>query len=200
MQCDESLACIYYDRETRNPTADDSGPRPPLERQQPSELDMMACATQHAEDLFPMPLAPGGMDTIAQIAPEVIDANALRTALEAAKENLSAVKDKTGGCTSQQDFLEHAKAVLKPGFEYYRDLFERTGKKGGNGKARGELKPLKDAFMAAAVFDAVELSKMNAAQAESCIDRLSLLGFPEFKDENFITQLKEELPAAKIAV
>ncbi len=128
--------------------------------------------------------------------PQLLPTGDLEQELAAAESRLHEKRAALGGCVTAEDFMAHAKTVVKPGFEYYRDLFERTGKRDGKGKELGELKTLKEAFLAARVFDPLELGGMTAAQGEQCIDELVKFGFPEFKQESFISDLKDELAAA----
>ena len=88
------------------------------------------------------------------------------------------------------------RTVVEPGMEYWKDLTERTGPRPGGGKPLGELKELKEAFMAGRVFDPIILATMSVAEGEHCIDELVKFGFPEFGREAVITDLKSELPTA----
>ena len=153
----------------------------------------------HAAMLHPMPPAINPM--IIDNGPELPlspDMTHLEAALKLAEEALAAVQTASGSdqCMTAEDFIKHGHACILPGLEYYRNLFIRTGKVNGKGVTRGELKELKEFFVACGVFDPLVLKDLTVAQAQVFLSQLCKSGFSEFCDPTFMADVESDLNEA----
>jgi vacuolar-type H+-ATPase subunit I/STV1 len=82
------------------------------------------------------------------------------------------------------DFLEHGKSCIKPGFDYFRDKFLLPD---------GPYYEVMQAYRAATLFYPIDMKGKQIAELESLVDDLSHFKFQELHP-NFRAYMKKEIP------
>jgi hypothetical protein len=85
------------------------------------------------------------------------------------------------------DFLEHGKSCIKPGFDYFRDKFLSP---------QGPYFEVMQAYRAATLFNPMDMKGKHIAELELLIDDLSHFNFPELS-QRFLVRIKKEIPTYK---
>ena len=108
-----------------------------------------------------------------------------RDELKAATDRLAAANSASyGNVITEDDFVQYAREKMKPAFDKYESLFENDQ----------DLKRCRKAFLACKLFDVLYLRSGPSHESLGCmIDDLKCFDFVEF-DENFLTQMKREIP------
>jgi hypothetical protein len=106
-------------------------------------------------------------------------------ALNDAKQELEDWKE--GKLLTVDDFLEHGKSCIKPGFDYFRDKFILP---------QGPYFEVMQAYRAATLFNPMDVKGKHIAELELLIDDLSHFKFPELHP-NFRDLMKNEFQCTR---